>query len=558
MQPLRRTIHPEVKILDSRNALCAYIASDESIDNFSEVIRASGWRFSHFSKNAPFVDSHDYASIEKCVGKVVDFEVRGGRLIETVQWAADVPENKLAQLGWKMTEAGYLKAVSVGFLPTKYVTPNSGDAWREQLRALGLSDDSKVRAIYTEQEQLELSACIVGANSNALACAYHDGVLRDADLDRWPQIRRAIETTASNSAPARVFSFAPSRKNQSRPSCANSPVEQILADSSKRRFWNAAARHLTRQDVSPADAAVMKSLTPAPNTVGAFLLPTEMAQDVFDLVLTYGAFQTLGVRAMSGQFTKFAEVTGLPSAVFITPDAVSTVIPTDASFAGASVTPEANIIGSLVESSIFLLEDSAVDFATLLLEKFSQAIAARLDYACFQGSGADDQTNGAQTGIFAKSSIPAVSAATGETALTQLQRADFLNTVAAVAPAALQRPCRWWIHPSFLPALAQLKDGDGNTYLLRGPDYTDGHGWYLCGFPVTWTAQAPSATAAGSKIAAFGYGESYLVALRQELAIAASPHPGFNVATKQIRAYARAFCQTREPSGLATLALAAH
>ncbi len=41
-----------------------------------------------------------------------------------------------------------------------------------------------------------------------------------------------------------------------------------------------------------------------------------------------------------------------------------------------------------------------------------------------------------------------------------------------------------------------------------------------------------------------------------KLAIAASPHPGFNVATKQIRAYARAFCQTREPSALATLTLA--
>ncbi len=96
MQPLRRTLHPEVEILDSRQGLCAYIASDESIDNFSEIIRATGWRFSHFAKNAPFVDSHDYASIEKCVGKVVDFEVRHGRLVETVQWAADIAENKLA------------------------------------------------------------------------------------------------------------------------------------------------------------------------------------------------------------------------------------------------------------------------------------------------------------------------------------------------------------------------------------------------------------------------------------------------------------------------------
>src|SRR5581483_5974503 len=178
MHPLRRIIHPQVEILVSHAGLCSYIASDQSIDNFHEVIRADGWRFHHFARNAPFVDSHDYATIEKCVGKVIDFEVRQGRLIETVQWATDVPENKLAQLGWKMTEAGYLKAVSVGFLPVRTLTPSSGDAWREQLRELSLPADAPVRAIYTEQEQLELSACIVGANANALACAYHDGVLR--------------------------------------------------------------------------------------------------------------------------------------------------------------------------------------------------------------------------------------------------------------------------------------------------------------------------------------------------------------------------------------------
>ncbi|HWD21073.1 MAG TPA: phage major capsid protein [Verrucomicrobiae bacterium] len=550
MQPLRRTLHPEVKVLDSRQGLCAYIASDESLDNFSEVIKASGWRFRHFAQNAPFVDSHDYATIEKCVGKVVDFQVQNGRLVETVQWAVDIAENKLAQLGWKMTEAGYLKAVSVGFLPTKCLTPNSGEAWRSQLRELGLKDNGRVRAIYTEQEQLELSACIIGANPNAVACAYHDGILRDSDLERWPQFRRALAAAAPVSA--RTFSFASSALRT-----AGSPVERLLAEPGKRQFWNAAARHLTRQELSPSDAALMKSLTPAPNTFGAALLPAEMAQDVFDLLLTYGAFRTLGVRAMPGPFTKFAKITGLPGAVFITPNAVSNSLPADSSFAGASVTPEANIIGSLIEASLFLLEDAAVDFAALLLEKFSQAIAARLDYACFQGNGANDQANGAQTGIFVDSSIPAVTATTGNTTVNQLERQDFLNVTAAVAPAALQRPCRWWIHPGFLPILSQLKDGDGNTYLLRGPDIT-GSEWFLCGFPVTWTAQAPAANQPGAKIAAFGDGESYLVAVRQELAIAASPHSGFNVATKQLRAYARAVCLTREASGLATLALASH
>ena len=62
-------------------------------------------------KNAPFVDSHDYSTFEKLVGKVIDFRVdaRKGQLVNRFQWAVDVPDNQLAQLGWKMTESGYLK-----------------------------------------------------------------------------------------------------------------------------------------------------------------------------------------------------------------------------------------------------------------------------------------------------------------------------------------------------------------------------------------------------------------------------------------------------------------
>jgi hypothetical protein len=115
---VRRLIHPEVRVVDAQLGIVDYVASDESVDSYQEVIRAAGWRFTHFSKNAPFVDSHDYSSIGKCLGRVVDFRVEGDRLIERVQWAIDVPENQLARIGWKMTEAGYLKAVSVGFSPS--------------------------------------------------------------------------------------------------------------------------------------------------------------------------------------------------------------------------------------------------------------------------------------------------------------------------------------------------------------------------------------------------------------------------------------------------------
>lgn len=202
---LIRTIHPETKVLDAKAGVVEYVASDESIDSYEEVIRANGWRFSRFERNAPFVDSHDYGTLEKLVGRVLDFKVVGRQLIETVQWAVDVADNKLAQLGFRMTEAGYLRAVSVGFFPTKALTRWDGStadnrvAWLQQLKELGLSEQNAPRVIYLEQEQIELSACIIGANPNALAKSYKAGILDDQMLETisQEQARRSIPASST-------------------------------------------------------------------------------------------------------------------------------------------------------------------------------------------------------------------------------------------------------------------------------------------------------------------------------------------------------------------------
>lgn len=201
---LRRTIHPEVRVLDAKTGTVEYIASDETIDSYREIIRADGWRFNRFSKNAPFVDSHDYSTLDKLLGNVVDFQIAGKKLVETVKWAIDVAENRLAQLGWKMTEAGYLKAVSVGFIPTKMVSKwdQNPQAFAEELTALGLPKDSPVRAIYQEQEQIELSAVVIGANPNALAKAYKADVLNDGDLEFLSEEATKRETANPADDPA--------------------------------------------------------------------------------------------------------------------------------------------------------------------------------------------------------------------------------------------------------------------------------------------------------------------------------------------------------------------
>ena len=224
MKLMQRTIYPEVSVTDDKAGICQYIASDETIDRAQEVIRANGWRFDNMEKNAPFVDSHRYGSLENQVGKVLSGTVEGSRLIETVQWAIDVPENRLANLGWAMTKAGYLKGVSVGVVAAKVLTRLAPDnysedwggatvmnantrdgkiAWRLQEQETG-QDLSKCQTIYLEQQQHELSVCIVGCNPNAVAKSYKAGLLTDSDLEMLSIEYAKRETANSTAEPAVV------------------------------------------------------------------------------------------------------------------------------------------------------------------------------------------------------------------------------------------------------------------------------------------------------------------------------------------------------------------
>ncbi len=180
---LRRALNVVPKIISEADGIVDYVASNETLDCYDEIVSVKGWRFTRFAKNAPFVDSHDYESIKKLLGRVESARVEGKDLIERVRWAKDVQENALAQLGWKMTLGGFLKAVSVGFIPIRMVR-NGQDGWTQALQSHGIKpeDSAAIRWIYLEQEQIELSACIIGANPDALAKSFEAGCVKDADL----------------------------------------------------------------------------------------------------------------------------------------------------------------------------------------------------------------------------------------------------------------------------------------------------------------------------------------------------------------------------------------
>lgn len=720
MEPIRREINPEVRTLDAKAGICEYIASDESTDADREVVRANGWKFARFQRNAPFLDSHTKGSIGAMLGKVIDFKVASGQLVETVQWAIDVASNTLARVGWDMTQAGYLKAVSVGFLPEVLVTAlreedwpgcwsgvqvisalaKSGrDVWAAQLRELGLSPRNAPDTIYLAQQQIELSCCVVGCNPNALRKSYRAGILTDSIVNtiasQHPEFAGNVEKalhqggrrysfsksfaqrfaaltgqTKSDDKPAPVEeSAAPSititlaeyqpfleflfrkveageisltdvdyfrnhiidgtrlredktftvevpakfaalwnefsgseastvqtnNNNQpekspmkqknfldqirqlTRPARAafddietarhngtdaelvlalrkalnfqgrerrhafGDPVWKYLeANPEQALLWSGMARKFCGGRVTPEeaevlsnikghmlngytvkDAAVSAGIVPG-DSMGVGLFPIPVSPEFHESVFTYSAFRDLGVRVMLGQYTKFVKVTGVPSGVVISPTYQGkVVIPADATMNGEDAPEDiCNTAAILLEISDEWAKDPTLDVAYGVLSLVGKGLGKMLDFVAFMSNGVDDLTSAWQTGIFMNAAVPQVSCPTiGTTNIKALTRDDFLLAVAAVAPAALQQPCRWYLHPAFIPDLLRLRDGQGDTYLLRSPAQTDSGEWELIGFPVTWVAVAPTLQQAGQKFAIFGQPSAYTCALRNEMEV---------------------------------------
>jgi hypothetical protein len=223
---LRRGIHIEIRqppgieasAVDSQPIL-DFIASDESLDRYHEIISASGWRLDTYRRNPVFQNAHQYGDIIFTLGRALITEVRGhprpsdGRgaggegipyLYQRIQFATDV--NPIARIAYGLYQGKFLNAVSVGFIPLRWLDAN-GD---EQHSGLAKSQPGRRSAAqhfhrkYLEQELLEVSAVGIPANPNALALALKSGAIEKADLLEALELLNSL-CRSRNISPPRPF-----------------------------------------------------------------------------------------------------------------------------------------------------------------------------------------------------------------------------------------------------------------------------------------------------------------------------------------------------------------
>lgn len=133
----------------SRNV--RFVFSDASIDRSGDSIDQAGWKTDAYRDNPVALWAHDSSSPP--IGRSSNVGTIAGKLMGDIEFMpAEI--SAFADSIYRMVTAGFIKAVSVGFIPLEYAFS------KDKNRPFGID--------FTKQELLEISVCPVPCNPNAL------------------------------------------------------------------------------------------------------------------------------------------------------------------------------------------------------------------------------------------------------------------------------------------------------------------------------------------------------------------------------------------------------
>lgn len=347
-------------------------------------------------------------------------------------------------------------------------------------------------------------------------------------------------------------------------STALSRVQGMVAREARSAFGDPLQR-FAQEDVGNLIVGCFKRaaglpLTPAQKTaitgvdsgVGGAVTPQETANAIYDALLRYGQWSTLGVMPVGSRTQIVPLVSARPTAYWVAQGAQIT----EGAVTGTSVTLTIKEAAAWIPVANALLEDAEPAFAPYLMDLLLQAVAYRLDWACFAADGTNDTTDGAYTGIAVGGT--AAGAASGNVSVATLDYDDFVKCLTTVTAGVLGRAAKWWIHPTILAKITLIKDANGRPIFqnaLEAP--SPGAIGSICGYPVIVTGAMPSTDAVSSVIAVFGDPQAQAVGVRKQFTMDQSSDFQFDYNRTAYRSIVRAGTVTKLATGLAMLTTAA-
>lgn len=141
---------------EGESRIIDFTISNETADSYKDVVSADGWNLDRFIKNPVVLWAHNRGLLP--VGKATEVRVEGESLMASAEFATQ-ELNPFAENVFQMLKAGFLKAVSVGFIPLEWT-------W----------DDERGGYNFLKNELFEFSVVPVPANPDALQNALRSGL----------------------------------------------------------------------------------------------------------------------------------------------------------------------------------------------------------------------------------------------------------------------------------------------------------------------------------------------------------------------------------------------
>jgi hypothetical protein len=148
-----------VKEINREMRTLTIVGSDETTDRDGDVLTVKGWELDNFLKNPVFLYAHNYSSVP--IGSALKvIKKRDPVRLEFVEKFPTEGLYPFADMIFELFNEKILNASSVGFIPKKWEPLQNKDEADMETFNRGRR--------YVQQELLELSACPVPSNPNAL------------------------------------------------------------------------------------------------------------------------------------------------------------------------------------------------------------------------------------------------------------------------------------------------------------------------------------------------------------------------------------------------------
>jgi HK97 family phage prohead protease len=136
-----------------------FTISTPSVDREQDRIALTGWDLANFRRNPVVLWGHDAARLP--IGRAFDLQIVDTALKASIEFIpTDTPEGgAFAEAVYRLAQAGFIAATSVGFRPLKWDFTTDKDRG---------ADDWFPGIDFEEQELVELSVVTVPANPEAL------------------------------------------------------------------------------------------------------------------------------------------------------------------------------------------------------------------------------------------------------------------------------------------------------------------------------------------------------------------------------------------------------